>query len=130
MGSEMCIRDSGWLILAVLIAWLACCSYAYWIYTGRKSSFFEKDALLGWGLSLLLLFFAYSQDRYQFNEQQGVLMKAEVKVKNGPSSQSKEIFTLSDGNTLTITGQEKNWYSVRFRDGREGWIERNSFEII
>jgi len=119
-----------WLILAVLLAWLACVSYAYWIYTGRQSSFFYKDALIGWGLSLLLLFFAYSQDRNQFSQKEGVLMESEVQIKNGPSSQSKVIFSLSDGNTLTIMGQEKNWYQVRFRDGREGWIERYSFEII
>lgn len=120
----------GWLIFAVLLAWLSCCSYAYWIYTGRRSSFFYKDAIIGWCVSLLFLFFAFSQDRYQFNKKEGVLTETEVKIKNGPSSQSKEIFSLSDGNTLTIIGQEKNWYHVRFRDGLEGWIERHSFEII
>jgi len=120
----------GWLIFSVLLAWMACCSYAYWIYTGRASKWLYRNAGYGFAISLLFLFFAFSQDRYQFNEHEGVLTEAEVKIKNGPSSQSKEIFSLSDGNTLIIIGQEKNWYHVRFRDGREGWIELHSFEII
>jgi len=120
----------GWLVCAVLLAWFACCAYGYWMYTGRKTEALFKGAATSLFLSLLFLFFAFTQDRYQFNENQGVLMKSEVKIKNGPSSQSKVIFSLSDGNTLTILGQGKNWYQVRFRDGREGWIERHSFEII
>lgn len=120
----------GWLGLAALLAWLGCCAYGYWIYTRRGQTLYKQTAIYGWVISLLFLFFAFSQDRYQFNDKEGVLVKQEVKIKNGPSSQSKEIFTLSDGNVLNIIGQEKNWYRVRFRDGREGWIERHSFEII
>jgi len=129
-GIQRTFLSKQWFWLAILFIWAAAGLRTWWIYKGRTEQNLRRGSLMSFCLSLLFLFFSWQMQQYQFNKKQAVLVQSEVKIKNGPSSQSKDIFTLSEGNTLSILEQEKSWYKVRFRDGREGWVERRSFEVI
>jgi len=51
-----------------------------------------------------------------------------VPVYERPSSRAAVVASVERGMSLTIRGEDRDWYSVVLPDGKEGWVEREAFE--
>lgn len=45
-----------------------------------------------------------------------------------PSGRSEVVGAVARGTTVTVAGEERDWYDVRLDDGRSGWVAREAFE--
>lgn len=60
----------------------------------------------------------------------GILLEPKVIVSGGPSPDGTELFPLHEGVKFKIEEMSGDWAKIRLADGKVGWIERNTFEII
>ena len=74
---------------------------------------------------------AYQQYRNIVSTKCGIVTAESVNVKSSPSKNSMDLFEIHSGTRLTILDNSmKEWIEVRYEDEKEGWIERETIELI
>lgn len=95
----------------------------------RKVGFFGSIVLSV--LFLLANLFAYQQCQALKNRNGAIVMSASVPVKSTPANNGTDLFVLHEGTKVMITdGSMMGWKKIRLSDGRDGWIETSSIEVI
>lgn len=123
----------GWAYTAVWCMLLASIMVLLYLFANRlslrKIGFFS--AIVFVVIFVLSNVFAFQQ-KYQIEHRTGaIIVSPSVTVKQTPLVTGKDAFTIHEGTKVEITDKSiKNWYGVRLADGREGWIQGKSVEII
>lgn len=60
----------------------------------------------------------------------GIVTTQVTTVKNSPDARSTDAFVLHSGAKIWITDRVNNWLKIRIADGKVGWMEEGSAEII
>ena len=95
----------------------------------RRLTFF--GAVLALVLFLLGNLFAWHQERMLHSHDAAIVMQASTMVKNIPSADGTDEFTLHAGTKVNITDDTmKDWKQIHLSDGREGWISASAIEMI
>lgn len=82
-------------------------------------------------LFLLCNLSAYQQYRTIVSTRCGIVISESVNVKSSPSKNSMDLFEIHSGTRLTILDNSmKEWLEIRYEDDKEGWIEKESIELI
>lgn len=122
-----------WAVLAVVALTLACVSLLVYFFSDDERR--RRWAFFGM-LSLLLLFllsnlFAWQQNKVLSSHNTAIVMAESVSVKNIPSENGSDEFTLHAGTKVTITDDTMaDWTQVLLPDGREGWLPPHVLETI
>ena len=61
---------------------------------------------------------------------EAIIMGNVVTVKNSPDERSSDAFVLHSGTKVRMMDQVSDWIEIRLADGKVGWIDRSSVEII
>jgi len=121
----------GWIALialglAIVLALAYLFSSPLWL---RKLGFFGA-------LFMVLLFvvsniFAYQQQQDILKRSGAIIMGSAVNVKSTPAADGTDLFILHEGTKVTITDSSMDeWKEIRVPDGKQGWVEAASIEII
>ena len=95
----------------------------------RKTGFFCGLVFLL--LAGLCIWFAAWQKRDAAATDSAVIMKGVVSVKSTPGSvDNKDLFILHEGTKVRIVDSLDQWVDIQLSDGRRGWLEKNSVEVI
>ena len=95
----------------------------------RKVGFFGGTILFV--LFLVSILFACQRKAALSEHDIAIVLSPTLNVKATPSESSSDAFVLHEGTSLTITDRSMNkWYGVRLDDGTEGWIPKQSVEVI
>lgn len=85
-------------------------------------------------VSFLLLILAATILAGKINEVRrtdtAIIMANIVTVKNSPDQKSTDAFVLHSGVKVNLTDKVNDWYKIRLADGKVGWIEETTFEVI
>jgi tetratricopeptide (TPR) repeat protein len=65
---------------------------------------------------------SYNQYNKVQNKKYGIIFATKVVVKNAPTINSDEVFTLHEGTKITILDAVDNWKKIILADGKIGWI--------
>ncbi len=90
-------------------------------------------ALIITSLALCLIsnYSAWHQYRSEISVQSAIVISAKTSVKSSPSSSSTDLFVLHSGSRVTIIDNSiKEWYEIRYEEGKKGWINVNDITII
>lgn len=122
-----------WAILAVSAFVLALILILAYLFGSnillRKIGFF--GALVGLLIFVLGLLFAYQRKVALSEHNIAIVLTPTLNVKATPAESSSDAFVIHEGTRLTITDSSMNaWYGVRLDDGKEGWLPKNSVEVI
>ena len=95
----------------------------------RKTGFYL--GLLFIFLVLLTNLAAFSQYTEMADHAAAIVMDPAVSVKSSPSENSTDLFLIHEGSKVEILDSTmKNWFEVKFEEGKQGWIPANTVEII
>ena len=95
----------------------------------RRITFFLSVVMLV--LFLLGNLFAWQQKRQLSGRDSAIVMQESVVVKNIPSENGTDEFTIHAGTKLIITDDTmSDWKQILLPDGREGWVRIHSIEVI
>lgn len=95
----------------------------------RKSAFFLSFVMLL--MSVVGNVCANQQKNFALNRNKGIVMSPAVTVKSTPSESGNDLFVIHEGTRVEITDNSlKEWCEVKIADGKIGWIQKKTFEII
>lgn len=122
-----------WARLSI-VAFFACLGMAMLFLLGRD----EWMRKLGFYVALLSVFvFIFStlfawQQKHNFDARdRAVVVAPSASVKLTPSDSSADAVVVHEGTAVQIVDRTmSDWFSVKLDDGKEGWLKRNSLEII
>lgn len=122
-----------WACLSIL-AFFVCLGMAMLFLLGRD----EWMRKFGFYVALLSVFvFVFStlfawQQKHNFDARdRAVVVAPSASVKLTPSDSSADAVVVHEGTAVQIVDRTmSDWYSVKLDDGKEGWLKRNSLEII
>ena len=60
----------------------------------------------------------------------GIVLADEVIVRASPEMSATELFTIHEGLKVQVRKENGNWYQIRLRDGKVGWLNKETVEII
>ncbi len=86
----------------------------------------------GLTLTLALIFILTASYDYYSERfiKKAVILSAKVSVRSGLTDDSTELFILHVGTSVSVEDKRKNYIKIRFSEGKIGWVEKESLEII
>ena len=85
-------------------------------------------------LSFLLLIttsiFAFKEYAYAQNNVEAIIFAPETEIKNAPTLNSENVFTLHEGTKVKVLDTVDNWKKIKIADGKIGWIPASELEIL
>lgn len=81
-------------------------------------------------LSVGALVFSSIGRRQIVSPREAVIMISAAPVKSEPEATSKDIFVLHEGTKVRIAGEIGDWREIVIADGKKGWLDIQSIELI
>ncbi len=74
---------------------------------------------------------AYQQRSMAENHISGIIMSPAVTVKSTPTESGNDLFVIHEGTCVEIRDSSmKDWYEIQIADGKIGWIQKKTLELI
>ena len=75
--------------------------------------------------------FASKQKEELLHRDSAIIMNPSVTVRSTPSESGTSLFILHEGHKVDIKDSSmKDWKEIRLEDGKVGWVQVSSIEII
>jgi tetratricopeptide (TPR) repeat protein len=108
--------------------------YAFIIIALLLSIFLRiKRQVIIAALILAMLFVSASltlAKKIDLSDKEGVIVKGSAEARFEPFMRATTHFTLYEGMKAQTISQREGWYKIKRRDGKIGWIEADTLEII
>lgn len=126
------VSGNTWAVLSIVF--FAAMLFAVMIYLLVQSLLFRKAGFFVAVASLLLFAittsFAISERRRSTTPTEAIVMSAAVSVKASPDKTSTDMFVLHEGTKVRVGNRMSDWIEITIADGKKGWIEARSIEMI
>ena len=94
----------------------------------RKVSFIF--ACIFFVLAVCGMLFSLDEKSEAMAEDTAIVMESPVSVMSSPGDTGRTIFVLHEGTKVEVLDALKEWYQIELSDGRQGWVEQSSVEMI
>ena len=123
----------GWANTAVVSIILSLILVLLYLFSDRvllrKVGFFGSAILI-----VVFIFsnlFAFQQKELITNRTGAVVISSSTEVRKTPSETSTQLMTIHEGTRVDIQDDTmKEWYGVELSDGTEGWVKKETVEVI
>ena len=115
---------NNWAIIVIIFSFLASILFLlyYFSYTPNKKRLFFITSTLSFILLLSTLTITYSQYNQSKKTVEAIIFSEEVEIKNAPTNDADEIFTLHEGTKVKVLDTVDNWKKIKLVDGKIGWM--------
>jgi tetratricopeptide (TPR) repeat protein len=121
-----------WAIVAVVFSFSTSIFFLFFYFgysSGKKRVYFTTS-----GISLILLIFSvfitYSQYSLTKKNKEAIVFVQKTEVRNAPTLNSEEIFTLHEGTKVIVLDAIDNWKKIKLVDGKQGWIIADEIKLL
>ncbi|MEE9406447.1 MAG: tetratricopeptide repeat protein [Polaribacter sp.] len=113
-----------WAIVVVLFSVLASLLFLlfYFAEVPSKKRFYFVTSIVSFILLITTLSITYHQYNKSVNKIEAVVFAEKTKVRNAPTLNSDEVFTLHEGAKVFVLDAVDNWKKIKLADGKLGWI--------
>lgn len=127
------ISSDAWAVIALLMLALTLAGVLMFVLCHgsalRKTGFFGAIAAVL--LFVCALGCSLSQRSDALRQDKAVIIKPVAPAKSSPSAESSaDLFVLHEGTKVTIIDEVAAWVDVELADGRQGWVKKDTLEII
>ena len=99
--------------------------------SANKRDYLKPLAIFLLIVSIIANLAAYQQYHNSVSSKGAIVMSESASVSSSPSENGIELFIVHSGTRLTILDNSmKEWCKVKYEEGKEGWIQKKSIEII
>ena len=122
-----------WTITCIALFVLALLAFSLYLYSNRVA--IRKVSFLAAFILILLVVLgnicAFQQRKWAKNRNTGIIMQSAVTVKSTPSDNGNDLFVIHEGTKIKIHDNSlKDWCEIQIADGKVGWIQKKTFELI
>ncbi len=97
-------------------------------YNIKKISFWLFIIMLF--LSITSYGFARKQYTHIISQTEGIILTPTVTVRSSPDEKGTDKFVIHEGTKVVIEDELNNWVKVRIANGSNGWVEKQTYELI
>lgn len=131
--SFISILDSNrWAIISLISFAIALGCFILYLFSSaikfKKISFYA--AILIFLISIATFYFSGHAKSDIKNNAGAIVMEPAVTVKSAPRETGTELFIIHEGTKVFIVKKLDNWYEVKLRDGKQGWLLQSAVEKI
>lgn len=121
-----------WAIIVVIFSFLG--SFLFLLYyfanTPSKKRFYFVVSTLSFILLLFAFGITYQQYSFAKNNKEAIVFAEETEVRNAPTLNSDEVFTLHEGTKVIVLDTIDDWKKIKIADGKLGWIIASEIRLI
>ncbi len=127
------MSEKEWGVVGILSFWLMLVSLIVYIF-GRRI-LYKKIGFAGVVVFLLIAIganiFASSQKAELINRTGAIVMSPSLTVKSTPNESGTDLFVLHEGTKVYVEDDSmREWKEIRLEDGKKGWVQTSTIEII
>ena len=113
-----------WAIVAVVFSILASLLFLlfYFSETPSKKRFYFVTSIISFFFLISTIFITYTQHNFTIKNKEAIVFAEETEVRNAPTLNSEEVFTLHEGTKVIVLDEVDNWKKIKLIDGKIGWI--------
>lgn len=121
-----------WALVTVVFSILGCCFFLffYFSYQSTKKRIFFGVSFLSFLLFLITLTITFNQYSFAKNNKEAIVFAEETEVRNAPTLNSEEVFTLHEGTKVIVLDAIDDWKKIKIADGKLGWIIAKEIKLI
>lgn len=126
------ISFNNWAVVAIMFSILTSLFFILYYFSSKptkKRIFFATSILC-----FIALIFSISITYHQYNKYnntiEAIVFSDEVSVKNEPTINGDEIFTLHEGTKLIVIDEVDDWKKILLADGKIGWLKSKSIKEL
>jgi len=121
-----------WAIVAVLLAIVSSLMFLlfYFAEIPKKKRLYFTTSMIGFLLLIITTFITYKQYSQSKKNIQAIVFATKTEVRNAPTFNSEEIFTLHEGTKVTVLDTIDNWKKIKIADGKQGWIISEEIKLL
>jgi len=126
------LSSNTWAWFAILIFILSFTSLIYFVLAKKsvfkKITFYSGVALLiiG-GISIYLSALHYHK---VIDESKAIILEPSIEIMTEPTENASVAFILHEGSKVTILQENKEWFEIKFSNGKIGWLEKSKVATI
>lgn len=121
-----------WAIVAVAFSILASLLFLmfYFAELPKKKRLFFVLSMLSFLLLITTVAITYNQFSKSKNTIEAIIFSEEIEIKNAPTENSNDVFTLHEGTKVFVLDTVDNWKKIKLADGKIGWTESTYLKEI
>jgi tetratricopeptide (TPR) repeat protein len=121
-----------WAIVVVVFSILGSLLFLlfYFADSPSKKRFYFATSILSFTLLIASFFITYNQYSFSKNNKEAIIFVEKTEVRNAPTLNSEEIFTLHEGTKVLVLDEVDNWHKIKIADGKVGWIISDELKLL
>lgn len=122
------LKMDHWALLCTFLLWLS-----FLVFGIKKLIHFQfpKNLLTAFLIfSFFTFIFANSQFQQKSKQTYAIVFSSSLVVKNAPSFNATDLFSIHSGRKILITDQIEQWIKIRLTNGQVGWILKDGCKEI
>lgn len=123
---------NAWAIVTVVISFIASILFLlfYFAYSPNKKRLYFSTSIISFLLLIISITITYSQYSQSKNTIEAIIFTEEISIKNEPTSNSDEVFTLHEGTKVLVLDSVDNWKKIKLADGKIGWAQSKNLKEL
>ncbi|QTD36189.1 tetratricopeptide repeat protein [Polaribacter batillariae] len=121
-----------WAIIVVVLSFVASLLFLlfYFAHTPSKKRIYFTTSIISFILLIATIFITYNQYKQAKNIKEAIIFAEKTEVRNAPTLNSEEVFTLHEGTKVYVLDAVDNWKKIKLADGKLGWIISSEIKML
>ena len=102
----------------------------YFSYSPTKKRFYFITSCISFIFLITTFFITYNQYVKSKNNIEAIIYVEKTEIKNAPTFNAEEVFTLHEGTKVKVLDEIDNWKKIKLADGKIGWIISNELKLL
>ena len=121
-----------WAIVSIVFCALGSLLFLLFYFSNqpRSKRTFFVTSLISFLFLIISLTITYNQFSYFKNNKVAIVFAEETEVRNAPSLNSEEVFTLHEGTKVIVLDTIDDWKKIKIADGKIGWIIADDIQLL
>lgn len=121
-----------WATYTTVFLWVAFGLFVLYLLVSNRAmrifGFVAGSIVLVLAMVTFLINLAHND--LQQASQEAIVFAPNIYVKSEPSPSSTDLFIIHEGLKLQVLDETEEWYQIRLRDEKQGWIKKDAVKVI
>lgn len=121
-----------WAIVVVVFSFIGSILFLlfYFAASPSKKRFYFITSILSFIFLVVSFLITYNQYLFIKNNKEAIVFAEKTEVRNAPTLNSEEVFTLHEGTKVIVLDAIDNWKKIKIADGKLGWIIADEIKLL
>lgn len=121
-----------WAIVVVAFSVLGSLLFLFFYFASSpsKKRFYFVTSTISFVLLIISFLITYNQYSFTRNNKVAIVFAEKTEVRNAPTLNSEEVFTLHEGTKVVVLDAIDNWNKIKIADGKLGWIIADEIKLL